>query len=150
MRQIRMAYPLQSVARMSTISVAALLSVLVLSGAGCKHGPSACADVSADGAKKAGIVLPDSHVCKDDGLVATLEFPNAKKFVGDGYTEQKLDDSISMFTKGTSLAAFVTSGDASQQKDMPFAVIRYCSTPACVIETQKLADAFKDAKAHVK
>jgi len=41
---------------------------------------------------------------------------------------------------------FVTSGDASQQKDMPFAVIRYCSTPDCVSETQKLADAFKNAK----
>lgn len=145
---------------MSNVSVAALLSVLVLSGAGCKHGPSACADVSADGAKKAGIVLPDSHVCKDDGLVATLEFPNAKKgevlalyskkFVGDGYTEQKLDDRISMFTKGNGLAAFVTSGDASQQKDMPFAVIRYCSTPECVTDTQKLADAFKNAKAAVK
>lgn len=145
---------------MSTLSVTSLLSVLVLSAAGCKHGPSACADVAAEGAKKAGIVLPDSHVCKDDGLVATLEFPNAKKgevpglyskkLVGDGYTEQKLDEHISMFTKGNSLAAFVTSGDASQQKDMPFAVIRYCSTPACVTETQKLADAFKSAKAEVK
>ena len=160
MRKKRMAYLLQSVARMSTISVAGLLSVLVLSGAGCKHAPSACADVSADGAKKAGIVLPDSHVCKDDGLVATLEFPNAKKgevmglytkkLVADGYTEQKLDDRISMFTKGTSLAAFVTSGDASQQKDMPFAVIRYCSTPECVTDTQQLADAFKKAKAETK
>ena len=141
---------------MSNITLASLLSVLVLSGAGCKHAPSACADVPADGAKKAGIVLPDSHVCKDDGLVATLEFPKAKKgevqelyskkFVGDGYSEQKLEDRISMFTKGDSLAIFVTSGDASQQKDMPFAVIRYCSTPDCVSETQKLADAFKNAK----
>ena len=145
---------------MTTISVASLLSILLVSAAGCKHGPSACADVSAEGAKKAGIVLPDSHVCKDDGIVATLEFPNAKKgevpalyskqLVGDGYTEQKLDEHISMFTKGDSLAAFVTSGDASQQKDMPFAVIRYCSTRACVTETQRLADAFKDAKAQVK
>jgi hypothetical protein len=154
------AYELQSVARMSNITVASLLSVLVLAGAGCKHSPSACADVPADGAKKAGIVLPDSHVCKDDGLVATLEFPNAKKgevpglyskkLVGDGYSEQKLDEHISLFTKGDSLAVFVTSGDASQQKDMPFAVIRYCSTPACVVDTQQLADAFKKAKDETK
>jgi hypothetical protein len=145
---------------MSNITVASFLSVLVLAGAGCKSHPSACADVPADGAKKAGIVLPDSHVCKDDGLVATLEFPKAKKgevpglyskkLVGEGYSEQKLDEHISFFTKGDSLAVFVTSGDASQQKDMPFAVIRYCSTPECVTATQQLADAFKNAKAETK
>ena len=159
-RQMRPAYELQSVARMSNITVASFLSVLVLAGAGCKHSPSACADVPADGAKKAGIVLADSHVCKDDGLVATLEFPKAKKgevlglyskkLVGDGYSEDKLDEHISLFTKGDSLAVFVTSGDASQQKDMPFAVIRYCSTPECVTSTQQLADAFKNAKAETK
>jgi hypothetical protein len=160
MRQMCAAYRLQSEPRMSNIAVASLLSVLVLSGVGCKHSPSACPDVAADGAKKAGIVLPDSHVCKDDGLVATLEFPKAKKgevaslyskkLVGDGYTEQKLDDRISMFTKGDSLAVFVTSGDASQEKDMPFAVVRYCSTPECVTATQQLADAFTKAKSDAK
>ena len=160
MRQMCRACELQSVARMPNLHVASLLSILVLSSAACKHSPSACADVPADGAKKAGIVLPDSHVCKDDGLVATLEFPNAKKgevldlyskkLVGDGYREQKLDDRISMFTKGDSLAAFVTTGDASQQKDMPFAVIRYCSTPECVTATQQLADAFAKAKSETK
>jgi hypothetical protein len=160
MRHTRAAYELHSVGRMSNISVASLLCVLALSGAGCKHNPSACADVPADGAKKAGIVLPGSHVCKDDGLVATLEFPNAKKgevlglyskkLVGDGYSEQKLEDRISMFRKGDSLAVFVTSGDASQQKDMPFAVIRYCSTPECVTATQQLADAFAKAKTETK
>jgi hypothetical protein len=33
---------------------------------------------------------------------------------------------------------------------MPFAVIRYCSTPACVVDTQQLADAFKKAKDETK
>lgn len=159
MRHTHAAYELQSVACMSNI-VASLLWVLVLSGAGCKHSPSACPDVAADGAKTAGIVLADSHVCKDDGVVATLEFPNAKKgevlglyskkLAGDGYREQKLDQKISMFTKGDSLAVFVTTADASQQKDMPFAVVRYCSTPECVTSTQQLADAFAKQKTEAK
>ena len=143
------------------MSKLSIIVVCVSALAACKKGgTSACPDVAADRAQKAGIVLPGAHVCKDDGLVATLEFPDAKpgqvlslysqKLVADGYTEQKLDDHISMFTRGDSEAVFATAADASQERNVPFAVVRYCSSRACVTDTQRLADAFKKAKTDVE
>ena len=137
-----------------------IVASLAFGGCNKKSGDSACPDVAPEGAKRAGIVLAGAHVCKDDGLVATLEFPDAKpgtvmtsysqKLVADGYDEQKLDEKIWVFTRGEAEAAFVTSGDASQQRDVPFAVIRYCSTVACVRDTRELAAAFKEAKDKTK
>lgn len=132
------------------IAVVGPLAVL----AGCGGKPCDPIPASAT-AKSLGFVLEGGVLCKEDKSVATVDYPKVegdaigklhKDALGKaGWKVESPEDGVYLATR-TKDTLFIVTGKSSKDRNVPFAVVRYCQNESCRSELTKLSDAMKKLK----
>lgn len=99
-------------------------------------------------AERLGVVLEGGRVCKEDNLVLTIEYPDAKHeelaatyvrgLSRAGWKAEATSPSAVFATRGADSVLVITGKDEKTRR-VPFAVVRYCSDPRCRVMLEELA-----------
>lgn len=102
--------------------------------------------------KRLGFVLEGGRVCKDERSVATVDYPEAdaaaltkkheESLSGAGWKVETPSEGIVYATKDSD-TLFIVTGKKSEDRKVPFAVVRYCENEGCRSQLSELAQAMK-------
>lgn len=137
---------MQTLARIVTL-VGSLGLVVGCGGKPCDPIPPSAA------AKSLGFIFAGGSLCKEDRMVATVEYPKDQAdTIGALYKTSltkagwKLDspsEGVFLATRANS-TLFVMTAKSSQQSDFPFAMVRYCQDESCRTSLTKMSNAMKE------